>query len=519
MLRTEYGRQGNEDADPVLPAANPQSSSVSALDALLLFMLFNLSLQPLVDPDFGWHLRTGLDLITNWTLPETDPYSHTVPDWRWVEHAWLMDGLIGLMYRGAGGLGVIVVFGAVIAGAFIVGVASVAASRTTKLLAVVVVAWLALPFLGARMQMVTLLGLAVVLEFWRRYRDGRLSRLWALPPLFVLWANLHGGFTAGLFTLGIVLAISCAARFGITRYPSLSRRIDEPVLSWVQIRHFALILALAALSTLLNPYGWRLHGEIYASLTDRFMIDTLYEWQPVSLHRRAGATYAAYLAVLTGMGVLWYRRTEPVRWAITLVFLVLSLRHWRNVPFFLLVSLPLLADMLTELRRRLLMFLAAARWSLRYLAFGAALVAALAMVLLGADHLQRVAQSGLAPEAFFKDTEYPIEAVQWIEAHRDQLGKRLYNDYGAGGFLLWWRPADKIFIDGRMPAWRVGDRWILYDYLALTNRDPPELGVLDKYQVDWAIVERDTLLERALAARPEWRAIYQDRKVSIYVKA
>ncbi len=90
-----------------------QSSLSPALDALLLLMLLNLSFQPLVDPDFGWHLRTGLDLIKNWQLPETDPYSHTVPDWPWVEHAWLMDGLIGMTYTGlgsAGGLGVILLF-------------------------------------------------------------------------------------------------------------------------------------------------------------------------------------------------------------------------------------------------------------------------------------------------------------------------------------------------------------------------------------------------------------------------
>src|SRR5688572_31115519 len=68
-----------------------------ALDALLLFFLLNLVLQPLVEPDFGWHLRTGLDLLRNgWRLPECDPYSHTMPDWPWVEHAWLTDGLIGL---------------------------------------------------------------------------------------------------------------------------------------------------------------------------------------------------------------------------------------------------------------------------------------------------------------------------------------------------------------------------------------------------------------------------------------
>lgn len=503
-----------------------KSSWSPALDALLLLMFLNLSLQPLVDPDFGWHLRTGLDLIKNRQLPKTDPYSHTVPDWPWVEHAWLMDGLIGMTYTGlgsAGGLGVIVLFSAVMTSAFIVGAALACANPTMKLLAIVAVAWTALPFLGARMQMVTLLGLASVLWLWQRYRDGRLATLWLVPPLFLLWANLHGGFTAGLFALGLILTASVAARLTISGRLGLSRRLDEPVLSWSRIRHLALVIGMAALLTLVTPYGWRLYGEIYASVTDRFMIDTLHEWQPVSLQSRAGVIYVVYLAILASGVLVFYRKVEPIRWTILLVFLILSLRHWRNVAFFLLVSLPLCAELLAELSARAKAYFPAERIPAKGASLAAALALALSMVWLGGDHLQRVVRSGLATEEFFRETEYPIEAVQWIRAHRDQVGSRLYNDYGLGGFLLWWLPTEKIFIDGRMPAWRMGDRWILYDYVALTHWDPPALGVLDKYEVDWAIVGRGTplekTLEKAMSGNREWRMIYRDQKVSLYVRA
>ena len=178
------------------------SSSFPALDALLFFFFINLALQPLVEPDFGWHLRTGLDLLSHgWQMPLTDPYSHTVPEWSWVEHAWLTDGIVALIYSGlgsAGGLGVILLFAAVITGAFVLSAATARASRTARALSVAVVAWIALPFLGARIQMVTLLGLACVLWLWNRFQQGRIRTLWLFSLLFLLWANLHGGFTAGL---------------------------------------------------------------------------------------------------------------------------------------------------------------------------------------------------------------------------------------------------------------------------------------------------------------------------------
>jgi hypothetical protein len=487
---------------------------------VLLFILSWL-LQPLVEPDFGWHLRTGLDLLKQgWRVPATDPYSHTMPDWPWVEHAWLTDGLIALIYEGlgpAGPLGVIVFFAAVTGSAVSIVAGSAHAGRTCKLFAISMVLWTALPFLGARTQMVTLLGFALVLRSCMQYRVGALTHLWGFPPLFFIWANLHGGFTAGLFTLGLILAGSAMLRLVTSRRIwHLGQSIDEPVLTWPQTRHLALVLVVSTLATLVNPYGWRLHHEIFTSLTDRFMIETLHEWQSVSFEFRAGRWYIAYVALLGAAMLLLYRRREPLRWLILSVFLVLSLRHWRNVPFFLLVSVPLCADMLEAVANR--MAVAGSLGQTRRWLLSMAVAVGLGLIALGPDHVQAVARCGLDPVAYFRGTDYPIEAVAWIKEHRNQLGTRLYNDYGQGGFLLWWLPGEKIFIDGRMPAWRVGDRWIFYDYIALTAWDPPELGVLSKYHVDWALVGAGTPLGRALASQGTWQDVYRDAKVTIYVK-
>jgi len=99
--------------------------------------------------------------------------------------------------------------------------------------------------------------------------------------------------------------------------------------------------------------------------------------------------------------------------------------------------------------------------------------------------------------------------------NREQTGQRLYNDYGYGGFLLWWMPGTKIFIDGRMPAWRTGERAILPDYVTLTREDP-DLRILAKYSVDWALVKKGTPLEETLAQQALWERIYNDGKAAIY---
>ena len=490
---------------------------LSALEMFLALMTLNLTLQPLVEPDFGWHLRAGLDLLNNgWRLPDHDPYSHTMPDWPWVEHAWLTNAILALIYRGlgmVGGLGIIAFFAFLTIGAFLVASARAQAGRSYRLAAITASLWVALPFLGARTQLVSLAGIAIILWLYHRIVRDRPAFLWLYPPVFLLWANLHGGFTAGLFFTGLILAVSLIVRAVLARWPAA--RVDEPILSWDRIGWLALSLTLSSLLTLVNPYGWRLHVEIYESLTDRFMIETLREWQPFSLSGWAATAYVTYLMTMVGLVLLWYRRVEPIRSTLLLVSLAWSFLHWRNVMIFLVIAVPLLAEMFQAFGEWLAGSFDRVRTGRPFLKGTAMLALAVMLFLLGPDHLHRIALSGTQPAEFFKATEYPIEAVEWIQAHRDLVGEKMYNDYGYGGFLLWWMPGERLFIDGRMPAWRIGARRIFSDYIELNHGEPPALDVLDKYAVEWAVVQKGTPLASTLVSHADWEEIYSDTKVTI----
>lgn len=501
------------------PFASVQRVIILVLDLLLFGFALNLTFQPLVEPDFGWHLRAGLDLIAHgWILPDTDPYSHTMPDWRWVEHAWLTDGLLGLLYRGlepVGALGVIVFFGVVTILAWWVAAGQASVPQTYRLVAMVASLWVALPFLGARTQLISLLGVAVLLRVWTQIQQGRRLWMWTLPPLFVCWANLHGGFTAGLFLSGVLVVGALVQRVCADQWPTFSASLDEPVLAWGDIRWIVIALGIAAVATCVNPYGWRLYVEIYQSLTDPFMIETLREWQPVSFQGWAGNAYGLYLAALGCLVAGWYRLVEPVRWSMLAVVLLLSFLHWRNVTLFLIVSLPLFAELLKPAAATCLRSVPSLKTYANAILLACTIFAAGGLFLLGPEHVSHVWRSGTDPEHYFEQTNYPIEAVRWIKRHPEKVGSRLYNDYGYGGFLLWQLPGEKIFIDGRMPAWRIGDRHIFQDYVYLNRESSPELLVLDRYRVDWTLIPRGSALALALEALPGWKVLYADAKAVI----
>ncbi|TSA47964.1 MAG: hypothetical protein D4R46_00320, partial [Chloroflexi bacterium] len=87
---------------------------------ILLFLgLFLMTLRPIADPDFWWHLRTGQLIVQTHAIPHTDPFSFTNSGKPWVAHEWLSELLMYVLYRlGSYGL-LIFVFSLIITGAFL----------------------------------------------------------------------------------------------------------------------------------------------------------------------------------------------------------------------------------------------------------------------------------------------------------------------------------------------------------------------------------------------------------------
>ncbi|MEQ1655111.1 MAG: hypothetical protein ABL960_05380, partial [Nitrospira sp.] len=193
-------------------------------------------------------------------------------------------------------------------------------------------------------------------------------------------------------------------------------------------------------------------------------------------------------------------------------------RHLRNIPLFLIVSLPLAVELLQIGFDRIVSALklrprGSAQWAMSVTG-----VLACLLIFLGPDHVREVWRFGANPDVAFRQTSYPIEAVQWIRYHRDRVGTRPVHDYQYGGFLLWQLPGLKTFIDGRMPAWQIGDRWIFKDYVDLVSAPIPRTDLLDRYAVDWALLKQGTPLATLLAATPGWSHEYEDMKVVIYTR-
>jgi hypothetical protein len=145
------------------------------------------------DGDSGWHLWAGFDVLAHGprAIPDTLSFTRAGVPWRNLE--WLADAVIALCYRHAGYFGVTVLMSLVFAVVctwlyriLLRETGHVPASVLTMGLVGVVL----LLQLVARPLVFSFL---LVLAAWELVRVAGRERLalWLLPPLTVLWVNLH----------------------------------------------------------------------------------------------------------------------------------------------------------------------------------------------------------------------------------------------------------------------------------------------------------------------------------------
>jgi hypothetical protein len=450
------------------------------------------------DPDLWGHLRFGLDLLDTGHVIRPDPYSFLTQGVTWVNHEWLAEALLAVAWRAAGAVGIIVLKLTVtlatvaVLYAYLLRRGLTVFGASTVLLVNIP---LMLPWLGAaRPQMFTYLCWAITLSAIGRAEYGAPRALWVLPPVFALWANLHGGFLAGI---------------GITGLWVLARAMQRV---WrLELRDVWLPTAVAVLATLATPYAGELWIFLHTALTSRLEI---VEWNPVEAISFEGL---AHLVVLVPAicGWLWTRREKrPPLFFLFLVAVLLPMIARRHTPLFAIALVVLAgeheADTFARLfeRRNLPAAPAPApakpapRW-----------IAAMFVIIATAC----VAASGPQFTRILVDRdEYPVEAVQLLRDAGVQAN--MATNFNWGEYILWHLgPAVKVSIDGR--------RETVYSDDVYAENQRFNFGY-DKWD---ALIERPTVdlalvptqhwpVYNLLSLKPGWKLLYEDDRSAIFAR-
>lgn len=474
--------------------------SKSALFKAIFFIgLFALGIRETMDPDLWWHLKTGEYTLSH-TIPRTDLFSYTTFGQPWIAHEWLSEVIMFKIYKWFGFGGLMGFFAALLPLCFYwvycrISKVFLPLSVFAGLLGATMVSF----FWGARPQVFNVVLLSFFLWLLEAVQMRRIKFGWfgVLPIVMVLWANLHSGFVLGLFLLGC---------FWLAQgLEELSPR-SEAWLSKKERYGFLILICFCAGAMGLNPHGYEIFSYPFLTLGNSAQQDFIAEWQSPNFH--LGLFQFFLLIVLLGIGSLAIN-SKKVSWFEFILYLgslAASLVSVRHIPFFIIVSIPIICksaqNKFFEVTPLFIVEPQSGFIKTFNLVFFTVLVVASIFYVefKVRENSQKVNVHELAP------------AVDFL-TEKGWQNLRGLNAYDWGGYLIW--RGIKVFIDGRADLYQDS---ILKDYRAITDIAPRWDDFLKNYKIDYVLFRKEAPLSNILTKRDDWAIAYESPKVVLFKK-
>lgn len=455
----------------------------SAVPALTVVVAGTLAaaavVRQLFDPDYFWHLATGRLILQTGVIPRTDPFSFTWFGRPWIPDQWLSDAAMAAIVDSLGPAVLLALFG--LSAAVGVGLVAEAMRREGfRMLAIVPLVLLVsaamLPQVTARPQVVSFALVGALMTILVRARPER-HRLWLLPPLFLLWANVHGFFIVGLGVGAVYLGATLVGRTPMGPRPL-------PVL-------VAGVGSLAAAALTPSGPGGLLYAASFGDTGD-WGARNIAEWQSPNFH---DPQFLPFLALIVVMLVAGIRRSPGWMSFIALVGMAMGLVAIRTVGVSALLMLPAtVASVSGALGRSRVSRPDLARRTLE-----------LSVALIGAAVLLAMTISRGPVQV--DERSLPVAAVDVLMAADPDA--RVLAAYGWGGYVIseMYPDGGRVFVDGRMHKYAPD---VIEHYDAIVTADPSWQAKLEQYGVDAILLKPDAVLVKGIAQAGGWCEAYRD---------
>ncbi len=438
---------------------------------LFLWLVFSLVSASFLDPDFGWHFRTGEWIWQNRTVPQKDLFSYTMPDYQWRYHSWLSEVFLYKAYLWWGYTGLAFFFG------FLGSLAFMVAVPFTKInfafIPLLLAGQACLGYMSVRPTMISYFLAAVVFLILRKsYRKP--SKLFLLPFIFLIWANLHGAFSIGLAVMGFLILSDF---YLIVRK---KRKLQN---------HFLLTIFSSALSiivVMVNPYGWRIYQEVFQTLFSSQLHGRIVEWLPYSDFNPGMFFYTGLFWAL----VFVLKEKVPFFEKVTgFLLLLAAFSSRRFLIYYFIFTLPEFIIMLKQTYLILLKqhgFLKIWRQK--------KIVLIVSLFAVGLAYYSSFGMVTNLKEDYF----YPGKAVLFLQKHF--FNGNLFSTYNWGGYLIWKMPEKKVYIDGRMAIWKDHGYSAFEEQQKIFSGKDDYQPVFDRYSVEVALLPTDQQARKSLAS-------------------
>ncbi len=427
----------------------------------IVFITIAFCIKSLREPDLWWMFRTGEWILANGQVPRQDIFSYTHEGVEWTNVKWLFEVLITFI-KNIGGAELVFVLQAGVSLGILFFCQKIYLLQQQKLNKIAensifnfvfLFALLAIDFrLIARPEMCShILTAAFLYVFYKYEQEKKLKILYYLIPLQIFWANLHEGFGTGM-----VLMAAWAAGLFLNYFWDKNIKNETPKIPILP----ALVLLTASLSVVLQPYGFRMILHPYYIYTQ--LQDNKFTTELLSFSDPAYWNIEAYINVsflfISLLGFLFINKTKnislfknvfnnisPALFLIYGLLFYLSLTAYRNIVFFIIISLPFVVVAVQAfLQKYVLSKYNKFNFNYITLIFGLVLY-----VSLISGYYKELKNSKDSYGLQILNSHNPVAAADFLIKNKLE-SKKTFSDYLTSSYLLWrLQPDFKTYIDLR----------------------------------------------------------------------
>lgn len=478
----------------------------------------------LYDPGTFWHIATGEKILHEGFI-DHDSYTFTFAGTPWIPYQWLGEIGMALAHRVGGFDAILAIATALAAGLFAwlgtrfvrIGLHPIF-SFGLLLLALAATA----NHFHARPLLFTMIAMAWTMNRLIAFEAGRIdqrSLAW-LVPAFALWSNIHGGMLGGLGTLGFAI-------LGWTIFRLLGW--SSPINNTRRFIGLSAIFVLCGMTAFASPYGAELPRTWMLIMNMPKLPELIVEHARFSVTDQRGwpmlAVAGLYLFCLCGV-----KHKPRVVWLLPLIWLAQAMLRVRHGSLFTIVGMVALADLWPQTRWA--QWLAIKRPDVyspvpreRPAAQGIILTAmtCVAIALLFQANGAEVPLIG-ADSATLDNNVWPTDLIGTIREHEPKSPgdpANIFNDYTDGGFLIYFAPKYKVFVDDRCEVF--GDDW-LEEFVRAGETEAGTSAAMERWQTKYgnfsfALTRTDTEFDKYFRAREfEWELRKATSTANFYVR-
>jgi len=442
-----------------------------------------------------WDLKTIYFLIHY--IYMVDIYSYTAYGMEWINHEWLTEILMWLVFSAFGSPGLLV--GKMIIGLITVSLISVISyNRKSNFLiysiVFVISVFIMSPGFMTRPQLATFLFTSLFFLVIHLYLEKRINILWALPLIMILWVNSHGGFIIGGGILPIIVVMEYINCFIKNKDSSHLHRL----ILWVLITEACILI---------NPYGFDLLVFLFKTLT---LSRSITEWDAVSLF---DLSYLRLKIFSICVILLFFIKRHKNRYweiGIIIVSMLFAFLHQRHTPVFAILAAPFLAEKLSGIAETV-------KLNVKVISlFPKVVLSIFIAFIIGYQLFATIDRHMKAEFNIIVDPNvYPVRAIQFLKVN--DIKGNLLVPFDWGEYAIWkLYPDNRVSIDGRFRTVYPED--VINDHFNGAKSEDGWNYLLNKYSTDIILARRNSFSQRMIPdPSDDWIYIYSDNISMIFL--